>query len=44
VTSVANQLNPAAQSNSFENVDWEMQLPAYKNEEVGHSAAATAVA
>jgi len=28
VTSVAKQPDPAVQSNSFENVNWEMQLPA----------------
>jgi hypothetical protein len=35
---------PAAQSNGFENVDCEMQLPAYQNEGVRHLDTATAVA
>jgi hypothetical protein len=38
VTSVAKQTYSAARSNAFENVDWEMQLPAYQNEEVRHLA------
>jgi len=40
VTSIAKQLDPTAQSNSSENVDREMQLPAYQNEGVHHLAAA----
>jgi hypothetical protein len=35
LTSVAKQPNPAAQSNGFENVDWEMQLPSHQNNGVG---------
>jgi hypothetical protein len=40
VTSVAKQTVPAAQSNDFEYADREIQLRAYKNEEVRHLAAA----
>jgi hypothetical protein len=40
---VAKQPDPAAQSNGFENVDREMQLPAGQNGEVRHLSAATAL-
>jgi hypothetical protein len=43
VTSVAKQPDPATQSNGFENVDWEMQVPAYQNKGVCHLATATAI-
>jgi hypothetical protein len=42
VTLVAKQPDPAVQSSSFENVNWEMQLPAYQNEGLRQLAAATA--
>jgi len=40
--SVAKQPDPAAQSNGFENVDWETHLIDYQNEGVNHFTAATA--
>jgi hypothetical protein len=43
LTSVAKQLDPAAQSSGCENVEWEMQLPAYQNEGAHNLAAATAL-
>jgi hypothetical protein len=44
VISVAKQPDPAAQSNGFENVDWEIQSPACQKCGVRHVAAATALA
>jgi hypothetical protein len=41
---VAKKQDPAAHSHGFENVDWEMQLSAYRNGGVRHLATATAVA
>jgi hypothetical protein len=40
---VAKQLEFDAQSNGSENVDWEVQLPAYQNEELRLLDAATAL-
>jgi hypothetical protein len=40
---VAKQLDPAAQSNASENVDREMQLPAYQHEGMCHPVAAIAL-
>jgi hypothetical protein len=44
VTSVAKQPKPAVQSKCFENVNCEMQLPAYQNEGVRDLGTATAFA
>jgi hypothetical protein len=45
VTSVAKQSDPVTQFNSYENVDWEMQLPTYLPKLGGcHLAAATSLA
>jgi hypothetical protein len=41
VTSVAKQPDPAAQSNGFENVDWEMHLCVYQNDGMRHLASAS---